>query len=73
MLGMGDIQMDAPGGTKEKYGVTLRFDRERVEDRISEHQLPISINKAVLPDVKEWAKDAEFKSEIEPFPDEFKL
>ncbi|WP_435358460.1 hypothetical protein [Haloarchaeobius sp. DFWS5] len=73
MFGLVDYQHDAPGGTRVEYEKELRFDRKKVESRIPDNSpIPMSLTKAVVPDVMDWAKKGEFKAEPEDFPDEFR-
>jgi len=68
-FGMADIGMDGPGGTKVTYEKRLEIDQDEVERRQEDGLVRRSMTQAVLPDVKEWAKEAEFRAETEPFPE----
>jgi hypothetical protein len=71
MFAMGSIMMDAPGGKRVEHTDTIRVPRETVEEREIEQMKAIqTVADRVVPEVKEWAKTTEFKSEPEPYPEE---
>lgn len=71
MFAMGNIMMDAPGGERVEHTDTIRVPRERIEEREIEQMKAIqTVADRVVPEVKEWGKTTEFKSEPEPYPED---
>jgi hypothetical protein len=72
MAGLGSILMDGPGGDLVEFTDTIRVPHDEIEERRYD-QLPQSLKELVVPDIKQWALEAEFRSEPKPFPDELRL
>jgi hypothetical protein len=71
MFAMGNIMMDALGGERVEHTDTIRVPRETVDEREIEQMKGIqTVADRVVPEVKEWARNAEFKSEPEPYPED---
>jgi GTPase Era involved in 16S rRNA processing len=74
MFSMGGIMLDAPGGEQVEHTDTTRIPRETVEERIVEQLKAVqTISERVVPEVKTWARETEFKSEPEPYPEEAEI
>lgn len=74
MFAMGNIMLDAPGGERVEHTDTIRIPRETVEEREVEAMKAIqTVPDRVVPEVKEWGKNTDFKSEPEPYPEELEF
>lgn len=71
IFAMSSIMMDAPGGERVEHTDTIRVSRETVEKREIEQMKAIqTVADRVVPEVKEWGRNTDFKSEPEPYPEE---